>query len=270
MQILQRRRGRAVVVAFALLVGSWVVWQRDASGQGCGNSPTNASCTRVLFIGDSFTSVNDLPSVFASLASAGGHRVTTGMLAPGGSTLADAVASPTTERTIAAERWTFVVLQEQSQIPSLSSDRQAEMDPAARTLVGWIRANASVPMFFLTWAHQAGWPEVGLDNYAAMQAAVDTGYLGISEELGAPVAPVGAAWQSLLAEQPSAQLWQSDGVHPTSEGTYLAACVFYSVIFHQSPVGLGYHDGLSPGQAATAQQVAESVVTTDPSRWGLL
>lgn len=31
------------------------------------------SCARVLFIGNSYTSLNDLPAMFAELAYAGGH-----------------------------------------------------------------------------------------------------------------------------------------------------------------------------------------------------
>lgn len=51
-------------------------------------------------------------------------------------------------------------------------------------------------------------------------------------------------------------LWQDDGSHPTVAGTYLAACVFYGVIFGESPRGLSYHDGLTSNEAAYLQSVA--------------
>ena len=72
------------------------------------------TCTRVLFIGNSYTSVNDLPSTFARVAWAGGHRVETGALDNGGATLADHVGSPATATTIAGQSWNTVVLQDQS------------------------------------------------------------------------------------------------------------------------------------------------------------
>jgi hypothetical protein len=53
-------------------------------------------------------------------------------------------------------------------------------------------------------------------------------------------------------------------------GTYLAACVFYATIFRQSPVGLGYDDGLPSGEAHTLQTVAAATVLGDPAYWGLL
>src|SRR5512135_2083048 len=84
---------------------------------GCGNT-LDRSCTRVLFIGNSYTYVNDLPSTFVQLARSGGHEVEVGVAAPGGWTLADHARSPETLSTLNSAKWDFVVLQEQSQIPS--------------------------------------------------------------------------------------------------------------------------------------------------------
>jgi hypothetical protein len=43
-------------------------------------------------------------------------------------------------------------------------------------------------------------------------------------------------------------------------GTYLAACVFYAALFHQSPVGLAYRAGLSQDVAQELQALAEGSV----------
>ena len=94
---------------------------------------------RVLFIGNSYTSVNDLPDTFADLAWAGGHRVQTEALDEGGWTLQQHVAAPETAATLASEHWDVVVLQEQSEIPSLAVDRTQMMYPAATKLVAEIR-----------------------------------------------------------------------------------------------------------------------------------
>jgi hypothetical protein len=80
---------------------------------------------------------------------------------------------------------------------------------------------------------------------------------------------VGDAWQTVVGQQPNAALWQGDGVHPTTEGTYLAACVFYASIFGRSPVGLGYDDGLPAPEAAMLQRVAAAVALGGHSKWGL-
>src|SRR4051794_10679841 len=48
--------------------------------------------TRVLFIGNSFTFVNNLPAVFAALGQANGFPIATQMLVKSGAALADRIA----------------------------------------------------------------------------------------------------------------------------------------------------------------------------------
>src|SRR5437899_19960 len=192
--------------------------------QGCGDQTGASGCTRVLFIGNSYTYVNDLPAMFAELARSGGHRVETGMVAVGGSTLAEHAASATTAATISSAKWDLIVLQEQSQVPSVDQLRQTQMYPAARRLADTIYRQGARPVFFLTWAHRDGWPENGLPDYVSMQSAIDDGYRAIAAEEQAAVGPVGVAWSTML-NQPHPGLWQAEGSHATTAGTYLAASV---------------------------------------------
>ncbi|TMD39263.1 MAG: hypothetical protein E6I88_12955 [Chloroflexi bacterium] len=159
------------------------------SQPGCGYGADTAACTRVLFIGNSYTSVNDLPATFAKLGRSGGHRVETGRDTVDGSTLADHAASAATATALAGARWNIVVLQEQSQIPAIDQLRQSDMYPAARTLVAMVRHAGQHPIFFMTWAHEYGWPENGLADYGAMQTAINQGYLSIAQEEGWPSRP---------------------------------------------------------------------------------
>jgi hypothetical protein len=229
----------------------------------CGEAQ-DTSCTRVLFIGNSYTFVNDLPDMFAKLAKSGGHKVEVGMSAQGGWRLADHVGSAETLNLLSSTKWNFVVLQEQSQIPSVQQARNQEMYPAARSLIQKIKEIGATPIFFVTWAHRDGMPENGLNNYESMQAQINAGYIGIAQELNAPVAPVGSAWLTSVKEHPELSLWQEDGSHPTEQGTYLAACVFYAVIFHESPDSLTYQAGLSRENARVIQTVASNTVLNTP------
>lgn len=233
---------------------------------GCGDAD---ACTRVLFLGNSYTSVNDLPATFARLARSGGHPVQTGTEAEGGWLLVDHANDSATKHRLADTKWDVVVLQEQSDVPAVEGSRQSQMYPAARRLVTMIRSAGARPLFFLTWAHRDGWTSGGLGGYASMQAAIDQGYLGIAGEQNSGVAPVGLAWAQVVAQESNPGLWQSDGSHPTKKGTYLAACVFYATVFRQSPVGLSYHDGLSDEEAARLQGIAGATVFGDLTDFGL-
>jgi hypothetical protein len=143
------------------------------------------------------------------------------------------------------------------------------MYPATRTLVRQIEGAGATPIFFLTWAHRDGLPESGLQDYQTMQFQVDIGYLGIARELSAAISPVGYAWLLAKGQNPNLDLWQADGSHPSEEGTYLAACVFYAVIFRESPKGLTYQAGLSKETATFLQQISASTVLDNPAQWGL-
>lgn len=235
----------------------------------CGNSVGTDKCTHVLFIGNSYVFVNDLPTTFAKLADSGGHRVDAQMVAPGGWTLAQHAASSDTLSKINSFKWDYVVLQEQSQIPSIRQSRSDQMYPAARTLVKKIRDDGATPILFSTWAHSNGWPENGLPNYESMQYEINAAYLGIARELNAPVSPVGEAWFTTSRGHPKITLWQADGSHPTEEGTYLAASVFYAVIFRASPEGLNYTSSLPKETAQILQTIAAKTVLTNPLQWNL-
>ncbi len=202
-----------------------------------------------------------------NLAQAGGHQTGVGMSAQGGWMLADHVKSSDTIAKIDSEKWNFVVLQEQSEVPSVQSSRTQIMYPAARVLVDDVRQIGAVPIFFITWAHRNGLPASGMPNYASMQAQIDNGYLVTAQALNSPVAPVGVAWQNVQNQNSQINLWQDDGSHPTPEGTYLAACVFYADIFQKSPEGLSYQANLPAATAHALQKAAADTVFN--GQWGI-
>jgi hypothetical protein len=168
-----------------------------------------------------------------------------------------------------SSKWDFVVLQEQSQVPAVEPARTEAMYPAGRLLVRQVEDLGATPIFFLTWAYRDGWPENGLSGYEAMQTQITRGYLGIAQELGVPMAPVGEAWLIAKRQHPELELWQGDGSHPSEQGTYLAACVFYATIFRQSPEGLRYIAHLPKETAKVLQTTAANVVLNNPQQWNL-
>jgi hypothetical protein len=115
----------------------------------CDKTQGEKACTQILFIGNSYTYMNDLPDTFSELSSAGGHTVEAGISAQGGWALSDHVNSEDTQKQISSSKWDFVVLQEQSQIPAVPFSRTEMMYPAARILVHKIENAGATPIFFL-------------------------------------------------------------------------------------------------------------------------
>ena len=223
----------------------------------------------VLFIGNSYTSSNGLPDMFERMARSGGYRVHVAMVAPGGWTLADHLQSAETLEKIRANEWEYVVLQEQSVIPSQIDTRERHMYPAVRQLHEEIKAVGADTVLFMTWGRRNGFPIEGHRDFASMQVALETGYLKIGNELNLAIAPVGFAWWNGLRSAPQLDLWVEDGSHPNREGTYLTACVLYQVIIGQSPVGLGYTAGIDDAWGLWFQTIAAESVEDYSEFWNL-
>lgn len=232
---------------------------------GCSGGGASA----VLFVGNSYTFGNDLPGMFSDLTESGGHEVAVGMEATGGWWLRDHAASQATSDAIGSRQWDYVFLQEQSIVPSVRNERVTSMEPAIATLAKQIRHVGATPGLFLTWAHRGGFPDVGYSSYQPMQDAITNAYSGIGHNQLMTIAPVGVAWNRVLVDHPEIPLYMSDGSHPTIQGSYLAACVFYVTVFGESPVGLEFDASLGDEVAEILQQVASDVVLTDPAYWNL-
>ena len=219
-------------------------------------SPLNRQpCTRILFVGNSYTYVNDLPTVFRHLARAAGENIETAMVANGGETLAQHVSSADALATLDGS--TLAV----RRAPGAERDSLDRILPRERVLPGRAQprrqrpADGATPVLLETWAHETGWSDYALD-YGSMQAALDQGYSTIAGQLGVALAPAGQAWQTALRIDPSITLWQADGSHPTLAGTYLAACVLFTRVFGRSPVGNPDSEGLPAGLVQMLQQAS--------------
>lgn len=215
---------------------------------------------RVLFVGNSYTSSNDLPHMVGELAGAAGGRVETGVMAPGGWWWRDHAASEETMKTISDGDWDYVVLQEQSMVPALPEMARQVSRPAAVELALAAIDTGARPVLFLTWGHRDGNSEVGHSRYSSMQIAIAGTYSEIGTAVTAELAPVGMAWWMAREERPDLTLYQSDGSHPTKEGSYLAAAVITATILDVDAGTLDRSLGLSEATAAALRGFASRAV----------
>ena len=233
--------------------------------------------TQVLFLGNSYTGFFDLSEQFRNLSNSGGKSASTGIFAGAGYTFGAPQTNndvshsenPGSLGLIASANWDYVVLQEQSCIPALPNIKAQYMLPGAAILDGLIKANdpSTKTLLFQTWGRENGgvccWDvecSQNFPNFAAMQDALTASYDELACWLGAEVAPAGEAWRRALQSNPPTTLFDPDGSHPAYAGTYLNACVFYAVIYGESPVGLSFKGALTGVQAAFFQQVAHDTV----------
>jgi hypothetical protein len=201
---------------------------------------------RVLFIGNSYIFVNDLPNMIAALAKAGNERrFVHARETPGGRSLEQQWKDGKAIKRIAEGKWDYVVLQEQSQRPLTDRERMFEF---AGKLDAENKRHGAKTLLYQTWARQDA-PE--------KQADLSKAYFDLGKELGAKVIPVGDAWSLALKGDPKLVMHHADKSHPNKAGTYLAACVFYAAVYGKSPEGLpGEIGGLNDSEARRLQTIA--------------
>ncbi|MEY4804245.1 MAG: hypothetical protein RL331_764 [Bacteroidota bacterium] len=229
---------------------------------------------RALFIGNSYMGVNNLPQLVQALSNSLGDVLIYDSNTPGGQTFQMQAANPVNYQKMAAQEWDYIILQGQSQEPSFPFEQvNSQTLPYAVQLADSAKAiqPCSQVNYFMTWGRQNGDPQWdSISTFDKMNARLRDAYLRIADSADAAVSPVGVAWKYIRDNYPSINLYQQDGSHPSLEGSYLAACVFYSSLFHQSSFGSNYNPGIDPNTASILQTVASSVVLDSLNTWQLV
>lgn len=102
-----------------------------------------------------------------------------------------------------------------------------------------------------------------------MQDRLRASYKLFADTTHAVMSPAGEAWRKSIAQNPTLELYSSDQSHPSLEGSYLTACVFYEVLFHKSVLGNTYAAGVSATNVSFLQQIAHDVVNDSLSTWNI-
>ncbi len=230
---------------------------------------------RALFLGNSYTNVNNLPKMIADVASSTGHTLIYESNTPGGYTLQGHSTNPESLAKIASGNWDYVVLQEQSQLPSFPiSQVETDVFPYARILDSIINAEnpCAETVFYMTWGRKNGdpsncswWPPVC--TYSGMDSLLNLRYRMMADSNEAIISPVGAVWKYIRQNFPSIELYQADESHPSVAGTYAAACSFYTAIFRKDPVNISFNSTLSVSDAANIRLAAKLIVYDSLVSW---
>ncbi len=234
---------------------------------------------RVLFLGNSYTGVNNLPQITQRLAAAANKTLIIDSNTPGGYTLEGHSTNTTSLSKIMQGNWDFVILQEQSQIPTIGFYRYNSMYPGGQRLNDTIKKYnpCGKVVMYMTWGRRFGGQQcdAGATNcspvfvdFSHMQDSLESAYVEIAGNIDAYVSPVGIAWKNVI-EDTSIVLHSGDNSHPNYTGSYLTACVFHSIFWNETPVGLTFLGSLSSPLATYLQKVADSTVFHSYSNWNL-
>ncbi len=258
-----------------------------------GASTATADNEQLLVLGNSYTAGNDLAGVVQSMLESTGLDVRVERNTPGGYRLPQHLADVDGANGQVAEwmtpgnvDWSYVILQDQSQVPGFFETTPAWVESRDATVALHERVGAvgAETVLFLTWGRRLGDstnPQV-FPDFSTMQDRLTDGYLTFAEAAAAEerpvyIAPVGEAWRIVHDDivagggDPTAddtlfsRLYTGDGSHPSQHGTVLAGFVFAAALVGLDPDTVTEPFGLDPADLATLRDAARRAVLEDDS-----
>jgi len=232
---------------------------------------------RVAFLGNSYTAANDLPLMISKLAHSAGDELNYTSSTPGGYTFQSHSTNSGSTSLLQQTGLDYVVLQEQSQLPSFPNSQVAtDVFPYAEDLCNMITQYnpCAKPLFFMTWGRKYGdsqncsvWPPVC--TYEGMDSLLNLRYRQMADSNEAYVSPVGAVWHYIRDMDSTIELYSSDYSHPSLAGSYAAACTFYTLIFQKDPSLIADDYNVDPVIAQQIRAAAKVVAFDSLQKWNV-
>lgn len=195
---------------------------------------------KVLFIGNSYTHMNNMPALFELIAKSQGTDVYVEMSAESNHTFEMHTQRKTLFETIRSQKWDHIVLQGFSRELAQSQEEiDRKTTPYVKIILDSIYANnaSTNVLLFMTWGYENGYlHREELNTYEKMTNKIHVGYTYLSEKFNVSIVPVGLVWKEFRTAS-TMRLYKKDGQHPIRKGSYLAACTFYASIFKKNTIG---------------------------------
>ncbi len=205
----------------------------------------------VLFIGNSYTNYNDMPQQVKEMANSVNDELILGLHVPSGTRISDHNESMELEEKIDSRKWDYVTIQTQSSESALSQDHfDNNVYPHVLSIVNKIKSNYlnSSALFYMTWGYENGeFPSLCVNlpylcEFEGMNDKLTERYTFMAQSTNSVLSPVGIVWKNIRNSHPEIDLYRADESHPSHNGSFLAACTFYTVIFEKDPTLLLYNN----------------------------
>ena len=164
------------------------------------NAPTAPKPLRVLFIGNSQTSTNDLPAFVAAIAKAYKQTIKYRTIAPSAVTLQGNWNTGSARGALLGGGWDAVVLQQGPSGPPREPREPLLLREGLRRRGARVGAR---PFLLMVWPRRGSGVAEVIDAYSAAAAGAETGLL-----------PGGVAWAAAQRRGLDLPLYRWDGIHP--------------------------------------------------------
>jgi len=182
-----------------------------------------------MFIGNSLTYVPQIPEQLKLIATSKNKKIVCQSKCEGDYTLENHWNEMSPDFFL-ENKFDYVVLQEHGLPPVADIDNFFKY---AKLFNDKIKESGAKTILYIT-SRSANEEGVAVQE---RQSDLTTAYETAAKQTGALLAPSGPSWIVANEENPTLKFYQDDNLHPNMLGGYLTACVLYSVIFNESPLG---------------------------------
>lgn len=184
---------------------------------------------KLLMIGNSFTFYWNLPQILEMMFEYNGFDISVDQKTIGGTNLKNHWNNHLFND-YNFDRYDYVVLNEYSTYPLLKTDTAAKYFKLFNELA---KNNNTKTYVYGTWEYPY-LKKLSTNKNSNTMLKLDS----IANLLKATYVPVGDAISIIEEKHPEFDLYMDDEKHPSPNTSYLIACIFYSMITGESPIGL--------------------------------
>ncbi len=208
----------------SLLLFTFIIAGSFSAGSAPGHVKKNT--LKVLFVGNSYTYVQNLPQLVSLISDSTHTKLVTRKSTAGGAYLSEHWYSKRglkTREIISQGHFDAVILQENSMGTIQQPDSTIKY---VRLLCELIRQSGAKPYLYMTWARE---------RVPQYQDEITKVYADMAKMNEAVLVPVGEAWELAKQLRPTLELYSQDGSHPSNLGALLSAYVFVGVLTGEVP-----------------------------------
>lgn len=180
-----------------------------------------AAPLRVLFVGNSYTYFWNLPQTVEAMAHSQEVPIVARKSTAGGTNWKqhwEGDKGLETRKIIKEGNWDVVILQNHSRSTLDYLDQFMEY---GEKLIELVKETGAKPVLYETWSRAYN---------PLMINQIKEGYHALAEKHQLEVVHIGKIWDITLKLRPDLRLYDPDQSHPSTIGTYLTACAFYSYL----------------------------------------
>ena len=209
---------------------------------------------KILFVGNSFTFYWNLPNQLEKMALEQNLSWDVSQTTAGGATLRDhwqGNKELKTKEILSQGTYDRVIFQDQSTYPIKYSDTTQQYFSKLKELL----PPQTQVYLYATWIYP-NFPVEGAQPENSKE--IQSNLCAIANQYSkVEIVPVGSAFDLFSLTHPEINLLTDDAKHPSHNGTYLAACVFFAALSGQSSKGL---DRRYEGKDANGKKIYYSIV----------